>query len=190
MKNKLIILLFTLLFLIGCKPQEIIVERVITKTDSAAIIKLQERVNYQVTIIERLETSLDKARTEITKLQSEQSSHNIKYDTNAPINPNTGQYPKESETISSSKHNYENATNELEKNKQKYVIDIASREERIADLESQINIIKDENSQLKSQTKPTSGFNFRLALMSFAIGFLIPVLFSLRHKIKKILFAV
>lgn len=186
MKKYIYILI--VLLMIGCKPQEKIQERVITKMDSTALIKLQERINYQADVIGRLETSLAKVREEIFVLKSNSSLHDIKYDTNAQINPETGQYPKASETISTNNQSLERESKEIDNITTKFDKEIKSKLEIIKELESEVEVLTDENKKLKSQIKPQAGFNFKLVLISFLIGFAIPVIFSLRNKIKKILF--
>lgn len=186
MREVLIIPLIVVILFTGCKPQEKIIERVVTQTDSTSLFKLQERVIYQTMLITSLERSLDKVKTEIINLKIEQSQHEIKYDTNAPINPRTGQYPKASETFSSSKQNTESSTHSSEKEKSEMSQNIQAELKKVADLEAELAMLKDENKKLKSKAT-IRGINYKVAIICFVLGLIIPILFIFRKKIRKIL---
>lgn len=178
-----IILLFSY-----CKPKEITVEKFITKIDSTEVIKLQEKVNIQTNLIENLENKLEKTRTELTNLQSNTSKHDIKYDTSAKINPYTGEYPKAFESISLNSQIYNNKYIDIENIKQKHNKELDIKRNEIIDLEVEIGLLKDENTELRTSKKPQLKFNIRLAIFSFIFGFIIPILYTSRSKIKKIFF--
>ena len=99
-----VLLLFTtLLFLVGCKPKQIITEKVVTKIDSTAVISLKNELHAKEIQVENLKTDFKRLSDENTRLMSEASTHTINYDTAAPVDPHTGKYPIASETISQTK---------------------------------------------------------------------------------------
>ncbi|MDD2328818.1 MAG: hypothetical protein PHZ13_11000, partial [bacterium] len=80
----LLLLLATLLFLVGCKPKQIITEKVVTTIDSSAVISLKNELHAKEIQIETLKTNFKRLSDENSRLLSEASSHTINYDTAAP----------------------------------------------------------------------------------------------------------
>ena len=90
---KKIIPILIILLLIGCKPKQIIQERVVTKVDSTAVLSLQQQVSARNIVIEMMRSEIEATREENVRLQGEVSKHEINYDTEAPVSPETGKYP-------------------------------------------------------------------------------------------------
>lgn len=158
---KKIIIFFILLSLVGCKPKQIIQERVVTKDDSTAVISLKSELQKKVIESELLKTDLERTREEIIKLRSEVSQHEINYDTNAPLKPD-GTYPIASETKTESKTEYEQTKKEYLKIIDELKKEVQEVTTKNTNLDQEVKKITDENKELKSKTTPTTGFNFRL----------------------------
>ena len=170
--TKMIVLLIVLLIIIGCKPKQIIQEKVVTKIDSSQIITLKDELQKKTIEVELLKTDLERTRDENIRLQSEVSSHVINYDTGAQIKPD-GQYPKANETITQSKSVYENTIKQLEFLSQSYGKKVDSLITLNKNLQQSIELVTNENKSLSEKTTPTTGFNFRLFFIGVIVGILI-----------------
>jgi hypothetical protein len=170
--TKMVVLLIILLIIIGCKPKQIIQEKVVTKIDSSQVITLKDELKKKTIEVELLKTDLERTRDENIRLQSEVSSHVINYDTGAQIKPD-GQYPKASETITQSKSIYENTIKQLEFLSQSYGKKVDSLITLNKNLQQSIELVTNENKSLSEKTTPTTGFNFRLFLMGVMVGILL-----------------
>lgn len=157
-----------LFFATGCKPQHIITEKVIKVADSTAIVKLQTELSVKNKLIETLQLDLTKAREENTRLLSEHSSHTINYDTNAPVDPETGEHPKASETVTHSKYEYDKVVTENETLKVEHQKEVETLENEITDLKTTVQTLSQENSDLR--TKATPAFNFKSFSWGIAAG--------------------
>lgn len=184
--TKMVVLLIILLIVIGCKPKQIIQEKVVTKIDSSQVITLKDELQKKTIEVELLKTDLERTRDENIRLQSEVSSHVINYDTEAQIKPD-GQYPKANETITQSKYIYERTIKELEVLKQQYSKKVDSLIIVNKNLQQSIELVTNENKSLSEKTTPTTGFNFRLFFIGVIVGILICFilwLLSKRYNIK------
>lgn len=170
--TKMVVLLIILLIIIGCKPKQIIQEKVVTKIDSSQVITLKDELQKKTIEVELLKTDLERVRDENIRLQSEVSSHVINYDTGAQIKPD-GQYPKANETITQSKSIYENTIKQLEFLSQSYGKKVDSLITLNKNLQQSIELVTNENKSLSEKTTPTTGFNFRLFLIGVIVGILL-----------------
>jgi hypothetical protein len=170
--TKMIVLLIILLIIIGCKPKQIIQEKVVTKIDSSQVITLKDELQKKTIEVELLKTDLERTRDENIRLQSEVSSHVINYDTGAQIKPD-GQYPKASETIVQSKSVYEKTIKQLEFLSQSYGKKVDSLITLNRNLQQSIELVTNENKSLSEKTTPTTGFNFRLFFIGVIVGILL-----------------
>jgi DNA repair exonuclease SbcCD ATPase subunit len=173
-----LLLLATLLFLVGCKPKQIITEKVVTTIDSSAVISLKNELHAKEIQIENFKTDFRRLRDENSRLLSEASSHTINYDTAATVDPNTGKYPIASETITESKSQIDKTISKFEILNQKYNNQINKLAQENQNLEYTLEALKEENHSLKEKITPTTGFNFRLffagmifVVVLIAIGF-------------------
>lgn len=182
MKKYLLVLI--LLLLIGCKPKQIIQERVVTKVDSTAVTSLKSELQKKTIELQVATTDLERARDEVIKLQSEVSQHEINYDTNAQVNPETGNYPKASETITESKSLYEKTVKEYETLIIEYRREAESLTTKNSNLELTVETLKQENKDLKSKITPTAGFNFRLFFTGVLVGMAVVIILIVVIKIK------
>ncbi|MDD4429424.1 MAG: hypothetical protein PHG64_13690 [Paludibacter sp.] len=159
----LFLLLFTtLLFLVGCKPKQIITEKVVTKIDSTAVISLKNQLHAKEIQVENLKTDFKRLYDENTRLMSEASTHTINYDTAARVDPHTGKYPIASETITQSISLLEKTIKEFEILQQEYNNEIYKLTRENQNLEYTLESLKEENRNLKEKITPTTGFNFKL----------------------------
>ena len=166
------ILMIILLIIIGCKPKQIIQEKVVTKIDSSQVITLKDELQKKTIEAEILKTDLERTRDENIRLQSEVSSHVINYDTGAQIKPD-GQYPIANETITQSKSIYENTIKQLEFLSQSYGKKVDSLITLNRNLQQSIELVTNENKSLSEKTTPTTGFNFRLFFIGVIVGILL-----------------
>lgn len=168
---------------IGCKPQQIITEKTVTKIDSTSVSTLRNELQKKVVEIELLKTDLERTRDENTRLQSEASTHQINYDTDAPLKPD-GTYPIASETKTESKSLYEKTVKEYEKKLSAYERKTDSLTSTITDLRTDVKVLTNENTELKSKTTQTTGFNFRLFFIGVIVGMILIVVLIVLTKIK------
>lgn len=174
MKTKITILIALILLLASCGSKKAVTEKIVTKLDSTAIVSLQTELSVKNKIIENLQTDLERMREENTRLLSESSSHTINYDTNAPVNPETGEYPKSSETKTESKYLVEKTIKEMETLKQEHRKEVETIETLNSNLELTVEMLRQENSELRTKTVP--GFNFKSFLWGMAAGVMILLL--------------
>ena len=167
-----------LFFLTGCGSKKTVTEKIVTKTDSAAVVSLQTELNVKNTVIENLKTILERIREENTRLLSESSSHTINYDTGAPVNPETGEYPKSSETKTESKVLLDKTIKEMETLKQEHEREVETLEQINSSLESMVKLLKQENSALKTKTTPV--FNLKSFLSGIVAGMILLILLFVR----------
>ena len=180
-----VLLLFTtLLFLVGCKPKQIITEKVVTTTDSSAVISLKNELHAKEIQVENLKTDFKRLSDENTRLMSEASSHTINYDTAAAVDPHTGKYPIASETITQSKSQIDKTIKEFEILKQEYDNEIYKLTRENQNLEYTLETLKEENHSLKEKITPTTGFNFKLFFAGVIFGIvLILIIIAFKDKI-------
>lgn len=167
---KKIIPILIILLLIGCKPKQIIQERVVTKVDSTAVLSLQQQVSARNIVIEMMRSEIEATREENVRLQGEVSRHEINYDTEAPVSPETGKYPIASEVITESRTTLEKSIKEFEILKQEYRKEAEALTQKNSNLELTIESLRDENRELRAKITPTTGFNFRLFFTGMGVG--------------------
>lgn len=179
-----VLLLFTtLLFLVGCKPKQIITEKVVTTIDSSAVISLKNELHEKEIQVENLKTDFKRLSDENTLLMSEASTHTVNYDTAAAVDPHTGKYPIASETITQSKSLLEKTIKEFEILQQEYNNEIYKLTRENQNLDYTLEALKEENHSLKEKITPTTGFNFKLFFAGMIFGVVL-ILISIAFKNK------
>ncbi len=179
---KLIFLIATtLLFMVGCKTKQIITENGTTKIDSTALRNLNDSLYKKETQIATLQNDLQRVRDENIRLLNESSTHQISYDTSAPVNPQTGKPPIASETISLSKSTLEETKKELETLLQTTSLENDELTKQNLNLQLTVDKLIDENKQLTEKTA-SPVFNLKLFLAGLLSGFLLSLLFYLNIK--------
>ena len=167
---KKIIPILIILLLVGCKPKQIIQERVVTKVDSTAVLSLQHQVSARNIVIEMMRSEIEATREENVRLQGEVSKHEINYNTEPPVSPETGKYPIASEVITESRTMLEKSIKEFEMLKQEYRKEAEALTQKNSNLELTIESLRDENRELTAKITPTTGFNFRLFFTGMGVG--------------------
>lgn len=165
-----------LFFATGCKPKQVITEKVVTKVDSTAVTSLKIELQKKTIEVEVLKSDLERSRDEITRLASESSSHTINYDTTAPVNPQTGKYPVLQEIITNTKSQLDKTIKEMETLRQEYNRELNNLESEKSNLTLTVETLKNENRELKEKITPTTGFNFRLFFIGLVVGIVITVI--------------
>ena len=174
MAFKWMLLLAILSVFTGCKPQQIITEKVVTKVDSTAVNLLQSELKEKTIEVNNLKTDLERLREENIELRSEVSRHEINYDTEAPLKPD-GSYPIRSEVRTISKTEYDQTIRDHEKATNELKAEIQREVEKNINLEQQVKTLTDENRDLKQKITPTTGFNFRLFGWGIIVGMILLV---------------
>ena len=168
--KKVLPLLVVLSLLAGCKPKQIIQDRTVYKVDSTAVLSLQQQVSARNIVIEMMRSEIEDTREENVRLQGEVSKHEINYDTEAPVSPETGKYPIASEVITESRTTLEKSIKEFEILKQEYRKEAENLTQKNSNLELTIESLRDENRELRAKITPTTGFNFRLFFTGMGVG--------------------
>lgn len=174
MKRKLAVALIVLT-MIGCKPVQTVQERYVTTVDSTAVVTLKEMLHVEVQKNEVLRTQLERTKDENKKLTSEVASHQINYDTQAPIDKDTGKYPIASETITTSKSVLEHQIKEQESLLKEQDIEIRAQAQRNKNLEYQVENLRTENSELKSKISKC-GFSLKWLIYGVAAGIIVTII--------------
>lgn len=183
---KKIIILLVVACIVGCKPQQIITEKEVTKVDSTAISILKEEIKSRDIRISVLESDLSKIREQYTSLWNEVSSHVINYNTDAQINPETGKYPIANETIIQSKSFLEKTIKENERLITKQSDSIQSLNNYVGTLENEINSLKENSKDIKEKATVDSGLNRRLFIFGLFLGAIITFIarYFIKNKLK------
>ena len=165
-----------LFFATGCKPKQVIQEKIIYKTDSLAITKLRDSLYRQEKKIAILEVDLLRTKEQNSKLTNEVSRYETYYDTSKPIVPETGKPPVSSEITTISKSQLEKNLKEYEKLFAEYRIENESLTRINRNQELIIESQREEIMDLEQKTTPTTGFNIRLFLIGVGTGILLIIL--------------
>lgn len=165
-----------LFFATGCKPKQVIQEKIIYKTDSLAITKLRDSLYRQEKKIAILEIDLLRTKEENSKLTNEVSRYETNYDTSKPIVPETGKPPIASEITTITKSQLEKNLKESEKRNAEYRIENETLTRVNRNQELIIQSLQEENRDLKEKTTPTTGFNIKLFLIGVGTGILLIIL--------------
>jgi FtsZ-binding cell division protein ZapB len=176
-----LLLLITLLFLGGCRSKQTITEKTTINTDSTAIWSLNDSLYKKETQITNLQIDLQRLREENTRLLNETSTHQISYDTSAPVNPQTGKPPIASERFTVSKSILEQTKNEFETLLQTASLENESLSRQNRDLHLTVDKLTNENKQLTEKTKPQR-LNYKLYLAGLISGIILLVLIYLVTK--------
>jgi len=171
-----LLLLATLLLSAGCKTKHTISEKTITKTDSTAICTLNDSLFKKETQIANLQINLQRLREENARLSNKTSTHQISYDTSAPLNPQTGKPPVASESFTISKSTLEETKKEHETLFQTASLENESLNRQNLDLQLKVENLTNENKQLTGKTT-TSGFNTKIFFTGLFFGLVFSIVF-------------
>jgi hypothetical protein len=159
----------------GCKPNQLITEKVVTKIDSTAVWNLEKELYNRELRITLLETDLKRAKDENINLRNEISKHEIYYDTSAPVDSATGRPPVSSEIITINKSWMEKTIKEYETLIQQTSTENETLTTENINLQLTVKTLINENKELKEKTTAAGSTRFRL----FSIGLMAGILLSL-----------
>lgn len=166
----------------ACKPNQLITERIITKTDSTAVWNLEKELHKKELQITLLETDLKRTKDENLNLRSEISKHEIHYDTAAPVDTSTGRPPVSAEIITITKSWMEKTIKEYES-----LIQQTSTENEIlttenTNLQFTVKTLVDENKELIAKNTSPKSIKMRLFFAGLITGILLSIVvyFTLR----------
>ena len=177
-----LLLLITLLFLGGCRSKQTITEKTSIKIDSTAIWSLNDSLNKKETQIANMQTDLQRLREENTRLSNETSTHQITYDTSAPVNPQTGKPPIASESFTASKSTLEQIKKEYESQLQYLTIENESLTQQNRCLQLTVEKLTNENIQLTEKIATSPGLNLKLFLFGLFFCVILSVIIFLNIK--------
>ena len=161
--------------LTGCKSNQLITEKVVTKIDSTAVWNLEEGLHKKELQITLLETDLKRTKDENINLRSEISKHEIHYDTTAPVDTSTGRPPVSSEITTINKSWIEKTMKEYETLIQQTSTENETLSTENTNLQLTVKTLVNENKELKEKTTGGGSTKFRL----FSIGLMAGILLSL-----------
>lgn len=160
----------------ACKPNQLITEKVITKTDSTAVWNLEKELHKKEIQITLLETDLKRTKDENLNLRSEISKHEIHYDTAAPVDTSTGRPPVSTEIITITKSWMEKTIKEYEILIQQTSTQNETLTTENTNLQLTVKTLVDENRELKEKTTATGSIRFRLFSFGLMVGILLTLL--------------
>lgn len=157
-------------FATGCKPKQIIQERIVYKTDSSAITKLRDSIYRYEVKIGILEIDLERSKEENINLLNEVSRYETYYDTSKPLNPETGKPPIASEITTISSSQLEKNLKESEKLNAEYRVENEMLARINRNQELIIQSLQEENRGLKQKITPNVGFNINSFVWGIIVG--------------------
>ena len=183
MKN--ITILIILVILAGCKPKQVVTEKVAGTSDSTSTLAIQAELSERESKVDSISAYLEALREIKSQLLEEVSRHEIKYDTSALVNPETWKYPIAEEVKTESRVAYENKINEQMEQTVVLIRDLSRTSTENIFLEQEVSRLKSENRELMKKVTPTAGFNLRLFLAGAIAGIILAI--AIRYSIKKII---
>jgi len=146
------ILFIVPLLFISCKPKQVITEKISSRTDSSAILMLEEVITQKEIQIFSLQSELNRFEEENFNLKSEISTYEINYDTTQPINPVTQKPPISSEIITKSNSQLEKTLNQYEVLLREASIENEKHTNELMKLKLTNDFLNKENINLKNET--------------------------------------
>ena len=159
----------------GCKPNQLITEKVITKIDSTAVWNLEKELHKKELRITLLETGLKRTKDENITLRNEVSKHEIHYDTTAPVDASTGRPPVSAEIITISKSWMEKTIKEYETLIQQASTQNETLTTENTNLQLTVKTLINENKELKEKTTTTGSTKFRLFFAGSITGIFLSI---------------
>ena len=150
---KKLLLVFLFVSIIGCKPSQVITEKVFIKTDSTAVLELKEDIEYKGNKIIMLESELKQIKEDVFNESNYQHKHEIFYDTNSTINSLTGKFPISSEIISENSSVVERKQREYLNQLENTNIEIAELLTKNSELKQTVERLLDEKRSVETKVK-------------------------------------
>ena len=194
------ILLLTILLLFGCKTKEVLVEKIVYKTDSTEIVRINQELIVSTTRVETLEKEITSRKSEyvsvIEKLQlSEREKENLKeslttiereYNEKGILirekftQKNTELQKDLTRYIEKNKQLQDDLKTELEE-KEAIRINYENQVYKISELNKKVNYLEQLNSDLKT-VKKTGEFSLKSFLSGIVAGIVLVLLCFLAWK--------
>ena len=164
------ILFIVPLLFISCKPKQVITEEIYYRSDSSAVLVLEEVITQKEIQIISLQSELNRFEEENLILRKDVSTHEINYDTTQPINPETQKPPISSEIITNSNTRLEKTIQEYEILLLEASIENTNLKTQNTNLQLTVETLINENKELKIKTTTSTGFNYKLFLVIVLVG--------------------
>lgn len=163
----------TLLFSLGCKPQSVITESIVSQSNDSTILQLKDSLHIREMQIATLESELKSARRENINLRSETVRYEINYDTGTAIDSITKRPAVKSESYMVNKTLYEERLQEFKSLLKKSLIE----NRNLAVLNSKLKLhnerLESENIQLKKASSDRFGIKKIIVIAILVLFFAI-----------------
>ena len=170
------ILFIVPLLFISCKPKQVITEKISNRTDSSAIVLLENEITQKEIQIYSLQSELNRFEEENLILRSEVSTHEINYDTSQPIDSQTLKPPVSSEIITKSNSQLEKTLNQYEVLLREASIENTHLTTKNFNLQLIVEEMMEENKTLKSKSNPGTQLTSKMFLTGIILGIMICVI--------------
>lgn len=160
MKKKAVIIFLTSL-LFGCKPQNILTEKVTTQTDNSSVMKLKDSLQIKNIEFSILQSDLQRAKEENISLRNETTRYEVNYDTNTPTDSITNRPAVIREVLTVNKSIYEESVREYKILLQEANIENINLSTRNSNLELSVENLLTENKTIKDEYKSHYILNFK-----------------------------
>jgi|SRR5690554_3752215 len=168
---KILVLIITLL-IYGCKPNQIVTEKIYSQIDSSAVTIYESEISQKEALIASLQSDLNRFKEESINMKSEMFRLEFYYDTNAPIDTITKKRPISSEIITINNNWLQNSIKEKEILLKEANIENVSLTTKNKNLQLTVDAIKKENRFLKEKTDSFSRFNYKILSAGMIVGIL------------------
>ncbi len=158
----ILIIFIPLLLIVGCKPNQIVTEKISAQSDSSAVVLLENEISQKEIIIAALQSDLTRFKEENLNLMNEVSIHQIKYDTSQPIDSETHNPPISTEIITTSNTQLEKSLKEYELLLREASIENKNLTTQNSNLQLTVESLINENETLKTKTPSQSRLNYYL----------------------------
>ena len=139
--------------LIGCKPAQVVTERVLIKSDSTAVLELKEETEFKGNKIMMLESELKQIKEDVFNESNYQHKHEIFYDTTSIIDSLTGKFPISSEIIFENSFIVERKQREYLNQLENTNIEIAELITINSDLKQTVERLQDEKRSVETKER-------------------------------------
>lgn len=171
-----ILILSSLLLIYGCKPNQIITEKIYSQIDSSALSIYESEFFQKESLIASLQSDLNRFKEENINLKSEMSRLEIYYDTNAPIDNITRKPPVSSEIITINNNWLQNSIKQNEILLKEAKNEIDNQNTKNSNLYLIIESLKEENKNIKAKTLSGSRFNGKMFFIGIVSGIVLCVI--------------
>ncbi|MDD4778057.1 MAG: hypothetical protein PHV53_07190 [Fermentimonas sp.] len=148
----------SLIFSLGCKPQRVVSEKVITHSDSSAVLLLKDSLHKKDLLIANLKSDLKLIKTENINLQNETATYQINYDTSTPTDSISNRPAVISEVFTVSKSIYDKSIKEYQMLLQEASIEIDGLTTANSNLKQVVSNLQDEKSEYLSESDQKGWF--------------------------------